>query len=287
MGQIRMRIKRIIEYLVVILLMVVSIAGMLSWNTGNSFYAWNQYGEEILMWGSGVYARDSYMKAPIFIGTDICVLVVLVPMLLYAMIKGKKDESDIHKLKMMSIFGILTYYAMSLVFGVSYNRLILLYIILFGACLFMTFYYAVQIKTKCVELTSGMKWFLNLSGIALFVAWLPDMIPTIIKGTSLSLIEVYTTEITYALDIGIICPMCFLTIYLLNRKNAIGTLLLSFLFQICFVVGIMMISQTACHILAGVELTIPIILTKSGTFLLLGGFAFYFQRKIFKELKYE
>ena len=273
--------------MVVILLMVVSIAGMLSWNTGNSFYAWNQYGEEILMWGSGVYARDSYMKAPIFIGTDICVLVVLVPMLLYAMIKGKKDESDIHKLKMMSIFGILTYYAMSLVFGVSYNRLILLYIILFGACLFMTFYYAVQIKTKCVELTSGMKWFLNLSGIALFVAWLPDMIPTIIKGTSLSLIEVYTTEITYALDIGIICPMCFLTIYLLNRKNAIGTLLLSFLFQICFVVGIMMISQTACHILAGVELTIPIILTKSGTFLLLGGFAFYFQRKIFKELKYE
>ena len=60
---------------------------------------------------------------------------------------------------------------------------------------------------------------------------------------------------------------------------------LSFLFQICFVVGIMMISQTTCHILAGVELTIPVILTKSGTFLLLGGFAFYFQRKIFKELK--
>ena len=282
-----MKVKRIIEYLVVIVLIVVSIAGVLSWNTGNSFYTVNQYGEEILMWGSGVYARDSYMKAPIFIGTDICVLVVLVPMLIYTMIKGKEDESDIHKIKLMSIFGTLTYYAMSLVFGVSYNRLILLYIILFGASLFMTFYYALQIKTKSVELTSGMKVFLVLSGIALFVAWLPDMIPTIIKGTSLSLIEVYTTEITYALDMGIICPMCFLTIYLLDRKNAIGTLLISFLFHICFVVGIMMISQTACHILAGVKLTIPVILTKSGTFLLLGGFAFYFQRKVFKELKHE
>lgn len=68
------------------------------------------------------------------------------------------------------------------------------------------------------------------------------MIPTIVKGTSLSLIDVYTIEITCALDMGIICPMCFLTMYLLKRKNAIGT------------------------------------------FLLLGGFAFYFQRKIFKEL---
>ena len=49
----------------------------------------------------------------------------------------------------------------------------------------------------------------------------------------------------------------------------------------------MMITQTACHILAGVELTIPVILTKSGTFLLLDGFAFYFKKKIFKELKHE
>ena len=51
-----MKTKRIVEYLTVIVLIVVSIAGMLSWNTGNSFYTLNQYGEEILMWGSGVYA---------------------------------------------------------------------------------------------------------------------------------------------------------------------------------------------------------------------------------------
>lgn len=73
------------------------------------------------MCGFGVYVRDTYMKAPIFIGTDICVLVVLVPMLLHAIIMGKKHESDVHKLRMMSMF---------------------------GTSLFMTFYYAIQIKTK-------------------------------------------------------------------------------------------------------------------------------------------
>ena len=68
------------------------------------------------------------------------------------------------------------------------------------------------------------------------MAWLPDMIPTIVKGTSLSLLDVYTIEITCALDMGIICPMCFLTMYFLKRKNAIGTFLLlggfAFYFQI-------------------------------------------------------
>lgn len=39
--ELRMKNKRIIEYLVVILLIVVSGAGILSWNTGNSFYAVN------------------------------------------------------------------------------------------------------------------------------------------------------------------------------------------------------------------------------------------------------
>lgn len=42
-----------------------------------------------------------------------------------------------------------------------------------------------------------MKAFLIVTGISLFVAWLPDIITSIKNGTSLDLIEVYTTEITY------------------------------------------------------------------------------------------
>ena len=36
------------------------------------------------------------------------------------------------------------------------------------------------------------------------MAWLPDIIPTLIKDSPLALIEVYTTEPTYVLDMGII-----------------------------------------------------------------------------------
>lgn len=54
---------------------------------------------------------------------------------------------------------------------------------------------------KWILPSNGLSIFLILSGISLFVAWLPDIISSLINGKSLSLIEVYTTEITYVLDI--------------------------------------------------------------------------------------
>lgn len=67
-----------------------------------------------------------------------------------------------------------------------------------------------------------MKAFLLIAGIALFVAWLPDIITSIIRGTSLELLEVYTTEITYVLDMGIISPLIFITYYLAKWEEAYG-----------------------------------------------------------------
>jgi hypothetical protein len=53
------------------------------------------------------------------------------------------------------------------------------------------------------------------------------------------------------------------------------------------VVGIMMIPQTICQIASGAELPLPALITKSFSFVLLGGFAFYFNHKIYRELEDE
>ncbi|HKG69509.1 MAG TPA: hypothetical protein VKA92_11620, partial [Segetibacter sp.] len=45
----------------------------------------------------------------------------------------------------------------------------------------------------------GVYIFLILTGIALFVAWLPDIISSLINKRPLALIETYTTEVTYVL----------------------------------------------------------------------------------------
>lgn len=77
-----------------------------------------------------------------------------------------------------------------------------------------------SLKEVCeYHIIKGMKAFLILSRFALTAAWLPDIVTSLVNGTSLDFIEVYTTEITYVLDMGILSPLMFLTLYLLNREN--------------------------------------------------------------------
>ena len=137
-----------------------------------------------------------------------------------------------------------------------------------SACsLFGMFRHICNIKLdKSSTSTKGLKVFLVLSGIALIVAWLPDVIPSAVNGGTLSAIGVYTTNITYVLDMGIISPICFVTMYLLKKKSPIGTLLLAILLKACMIVGIMMFPQTICQTISGCDLPIPALVTKSLSF---------------------
>ena len=99
-----------------------------------------------------------------------------------------------------------------------------------------------------------MKVFLLISGISLFVAWLPDIITSIVNKTSLDLIEVYTTEITYVLDMGVVSPLMFVTYYLLKHGNFIGYALLRMICKICMIIGIMLPVQSVFQILAGISI---------------------------------
>lgn len=277
--------KRRKDYLAVatiILLGIASIAGILSIDFSHGFYYTNQYGHQVELYGYGIYARDTYFKAPISIGTDICILFLLVPTFLYTYLRYRKSEEESLKLKMISVYAVSLYYGASMAFGITYNRLVLVYIMLFSCSLFGMFYHLITYKgEKTMELTKGIKCFLIISGIALFVAWLPDIIPTIISGETLKLIGNSTTEVTYVLDIGIISPVCFITIYLLARKNKLGTVMLGVMLKLCMVVGVMMIPQTVCQIASGVDLPVPVLITKSFSFVALGIFAFYFDLRLY------
>lgn len=92
----------------------------------------------------------------------------------------------------------------------------------FGGILRLTKLHAIGVWQEHVcrdPFTKGMKAILLIAGTSLLVAWLPDIITSIARGTSLELSEVYTTVITYVFDIGIISPMMFLTYYLVEHAN--------------------------------------------------------------------
>jgi hypothetical protein len=272
----------VLSIITILILATVSIAGVLSVDFSKSYEVVNQYGDVVKIYGNGIYAHDSYFKAPISIGTDFTIFLVVVPLFIWSFVQNRKNHTSITELNLLSIYSVVLYYAASLSFGVTYNSFHLLYIALFSCTLFGVFSLVRKIDTQKlgIEATKGISIFLVLAGVALIVAWMPDIIPTIFTGESLSLIEVYTTEITYVLDIGIIGPLCLVCLYLLKKKDGLGTVLLAILLKCSIVVGIMMISQTICQIVSGYEAALPVLITKSGSFVLLGGFALYFNHKL-------
>ena len=279
-----------IDGIIIILLLVITLNGITSFNTKNAYEVVNQYGDIIRIWGSGIYAHDSFFKAPIFIGSDFTILLVALPLLIATILRKNKTVSLEYDVRSFTLLSLLLYYSASVCFGVTYNNLHLIYIALFGLLFFRTIsllmkLYAVQIKnqnacTFCVS--KGMRIFLVISGLSLFVAWLPDIIVSIINKKSLNLIEVYTTEVTYILDMGIISPLMFISLYLSKRQNFIGYVILRMIFFTCMLVGIMLPIQTVFQIAAGITIPIPALITKVFIFVILAFFSFVFNKRLMK-----
>ena len=278
----------ILSITAVVILVAATLCGVLSWDTSKSFYAVNQYGERIKMWGSGIYARDSYMKAATFIGSDMNILVVGVPLTVIFLINDLKKQTKKTRLLLVSALAWVLYYGVSLCFGVAYNILFPAYTALF-ICSFFAFvtgiYGTAREHYAVPDFLTGKAYtiFLVLSGVSTFIAWFPDIISSYEKGT-LGLIEVYTTEITYVLDMGIISPTAFICLYLLKKHNSFGTVLLSVLTIGITIVGTMMIFQTGFQIAAGIDLPIPALITKSLIFLMLGIYAGVLAKKLYKNM---
>ena len=265
---------------------ITALCGILSMNFKYAYDFINQYGHMVKIFGYGIYANDSYFKAPIYIGTDFCILFVLVPMFLYAYMQYRKKVDVISEIKLISVYAVAFYYAASIAFGVTYNQIFLIYVLLFTCSLFGMFLHIKKLNVRQeITATKGLQVFLIISGIALIVAWLPDIISAMLKGGTLPLIDIYTTEITYVLDMGVISPMCFVCLYLLKKNDNFGVVLLAVLLKACIIVGIMVVPQTICQILSGVELPLIALLTKVLSFVALGGFALYFNYRMYREIE--
>ena len=284
----------VLNILAILLILITTIMGICSFHTSHSYEFVNQYGDSIKMWGAGIYAHDSYFKAPIFIGSDVTILLFVLPMSIVAFLRTWKEQSIENYICSSGLIGTLLYYSASLAFGVTYNGLHLVSIVLFGVCFFSACMLLAKLHTVSIRqgkvctyhFTKGMKAFLIVTGISLFIAWLPDIIMSIKNGTSLDLIEVYTTEITYVLDMGIISPLMFITYYLIRHENFMGYVFLRIIFKICMCIGIMLPIQTVFQLLADISTPIPALITKVLIFVVMALFAFYFERRIKRETYY-
>ncbi|RCX19298.1 hypothetical protein DFR58_10342 [Anaerobacterium chartisolvens] len=281
----------VITGLIAVLSIITTLFGLFYKTDGNPYTVTNQYGDTVRMCGIGLYAHDSYFMAPIFRGTDLTILCVAVPLLLLSLVLDIKKRTLKSRLLLTSVISIFTYYSASIAFGVAYNFLHLVYIALFSLSFFGLILAITTIDSSLLVESAasaspkkGIYIFLTLTGVALIVAWLPDIISSLIRQLPLQLIEVYTTQITNVLDIGIIGPTALICLFMLKKRNGIGYILLAMLLTLCALIGIMLPIQTAFQVSAGIGLSIGVIVTKVGSFVALSLFALYFDIRFFKSI---
>jgi len=282
----------IITGLIVVLSLVTTLIGLFYKTGGNDYTVTNQYGHKVRICGDGLYTHDSYFMAPIFRGTDFTILCVAVPLLILSIVLDMKKRTLKSRLFLASVISIFTYYSASIVFGVTYNFLQLVYIALFSLSFFGLILAITSIDSSLLVKRTvgtlpikGIYIFLILTGVALIVAWLPDIITSLIHQQPLQLIEVYTTQITYVLDMGVIGPTTLICMCMLKKQSGVGYILLGVLLTMCVLIGIMLPIQTMFQVNAGIEFSTVTIATKVGSFVLLALFALYFDIRFFKSIQ--
>jgi len=282
----------VLSGLIILLGLVVSLTGLLYTNGGQAFDFINQYGDTVKIYGNGLYARDSFFVAPIFRGSDFTILIMAIPMLIIALVTDSKKKTIKSRLFLLSVISIFTYYSASIVFGVTYNVLHLVYIAFFSVSLFGLIIAIDSMDRNTIKASitgvlplKGFNIFLGVTGVVLIAAWIPDILQSLLTGKSLALIEIYTTSVTNVIDIGIIGPIALMGIYQLKKRSGMGYILLGMLFTVCAIMGVMLPIQTLFQMAVGIVLPIPVLITKVGCFVILALFALYFDIRLFRSIK--
>lgn len=246
-----------ISYLIVLLTLASALVGIFYTTGGERFLVENIYGESIELFGDGIYKYNSIIKATGNKGTDIIMILVASA---FGILTYNSQKSNLYKFWQVGTLSGLFYYSACLVFGVTFNSLFPVYVALFSSTLYMLIILICDlIKTDNlidsiinVKL-KGTAIFLFICGLSVLV-WLEFIIPAIISGEPLSMIEIYTTESTFVLDLAIVLPIYFISAVALLKSKTIGYKLTPVLLTFITIVGLTVISQNIVQTMMGVEI---------------------------------
>lgn len=247
--------------LIALLALVASSVGLFSRDGSGPSAFTTLHGQDVELYGRGVYRFDTSFKAPIFRGTDAILLFIGVPLLLVATwLYGRGSLRG--GLLLLGVLTCFLYNATSMALGTAYNNLFLLYVVYFSASLyaFILVFTAIDLPALPAHIASrmphrGLAGFIFIAGLSPLV-WLMPVVGALLKGLPApDAIQSYTTDITTVLDVGIIVPTCMLTGILLLHRKPLGYPLIASLLTLLVLIGLIVAGQTVMQTLDGIELT--------------------------------
>ncbi len=121
---------RIIALFIGVLAAIATVGGLVDLGGGAGQQFRNIQGEEVRIYGHGLYKNDSAFFAPVFMGTDLSIACLGIPLLLFTVFYEQRKQNLLGGLLLMSMLGLFLYYGASIAFGIAYNKLFLVYVAL-------------------------------------------------------------------------------------------------------------------------------------------------------------
>jgi hypothetical protein len=284
----------ILSLLTGLLAVAQSGMGLFFQDGGSPFNFTTLHGQTVEIYGQGIYHFDTSFRAPIFKGTDAVTLFLCVPLLGIALVwytRGSKRG----RLFLTGVLAYLLYESASVTLGTAYNPMFLVYIASFSSSLFAfaLAYTSIDTQDLADQFAAGrglprrgIAILLFVAGAALLFAWLTDLINWLAPG-AMPGIASYTTEVTYAIDLGIIAPLAFLSGIQLLRRKPVSYLISAILLIMLAIIGVVVTTQTLFQMQAGITLSPGELIGKAGSFALLSLFAIGLLIRFFRGLGQE
>jgi len=218
-------------------------------------------GEQVEIWGQGLYRHDSPFTAGGQRGTDVIVLTLAVPLLIVTAVWYRRDSLR-GTFALSGVLAYLLYVYGSMALGtVAYNGLFLVYVALFSATLFTLALVLRGIDGERLARTVAgppPRWpgrFMIFAGLVTFGVWMSEPVSHLLGGEVPARLDASSTLVTAALDIAVIVPLSLLAGVLLRRGAALGYLIAFPLLGIIVLLGPTFVAQTISQLDAGVDFT--------------------------------
>ena len=255
-----------------------AVIGLLWRPSGHPVSVVTARGQPAQLAGDGLYRYDTVFIAAGNTAVDAVVLALGIPLVVAAWLQFRAG-SPRGSLLLTGALGFLLYVYATYAFGVAYNPLFLVYVALLAASLFG--FIAAFADTDRAALAAAaadpglphtfLSRFLLSSAAVTAVVWLQPLVTALLRGTAPALLDVYTTPVTYALDLAVITPAAALAGLLVRRRDPLGYLLAAPLLVTIVLLLPTIALSTALQAAAGTSFTAAQVAGPIAGFGILGG----------------
>jgi hypothetical protein len=210
---------------------VAATVGIFSENGQGQYTIESIRGEDVRIWGSGLYQDMSAEVAPQGIAQDFVTLFPGIPLLIIGLIwaltgslKGK-----------FLLGGVTAYFFVTYLFYLMmgmYNEFFLIYTLLASLSFFalaITLFeigkYNLQAHFKPQTPVKLIGAFLIFNSLSVGLMWLNVIVGPMLNGTYPSHLDHYTTLVVQGLDLALLLPIAFVSGIMLIKKDKLGYLL--------------------------------------------------------------